>query len=162
MEKDKKLKNFIKTTIREFLNENIQSELKLDDLVGKKFYIEVGSGRESRVWDKDSLIKKISSVILHNLFDYEFYYNWTDVGGEYLQIFKKSTLEPMISKFDDTLNKYFEFENSRYGSDDRTLVFKDHANQSWIDSWFQTNKIIPDELKNDYYKYRQKYAGVTL
>ena len=90
MENNKKLKNFIKTTIREFLNENIQSKLNIDNLVDKKFPIELGSGVETTNWNKDLLIKKISDVITHNLFDRDFYYNWTNNSEEYFNIFRIS------------------------------------------------------------------------
>jgi hypothetical protein len=163
MEQDKKLKNFIKTTIREFLNEGNLNNLKIDDLVNKKFYIELGTSSVSTTWDRDSLIKKISGVILHNLFDRDFYYNWTDKKEEYYNIFKETTLTPMIADINNTLNKYFELKTPPYPRvEEAKLFFKQHNNQLWIDNWFQTNETISDELKNDYYRYRQEYAGVSL
>jgi hypothetical protein len=162
MENDKKLKNFIKTMIREFLNERNLNNLKIDDLVDKKFKIELGSSVESTTWDRNSLVKKISDVITHNLFDRDFYYNWTDNGEEYYNIFKKTTLSPMIIDLNNTLNKYFVFKNTPYSRNEEVLVFIHNNNQLWIDNWFQTNETISDELKNDYYRYRQKYAGISL
>jgi hypothetical protein len=42
MEKDTKLKTFIKTTIREFLNENINNSFKIGDFVTYKSFDEFG------------------------------------------------------------------------------------------------------------------------
>jgi hypothetical protein len=32
----------------------------------------------------------------------------------------------------------------------------------WIDEWFKSNNSVTQELRNDYYAYRKKYAGVDL
>lgn len=152
----------MKPTTTKFVNENNQNKLRFYDLVGKKFRIELGSGVESTTWDKDSLIKKISDVIKHNLFDSDFYYNWTGNREEYFNVFKKTTLTSMIVDLDSTLNKYFVFKHTPYSINEVVLVFKNDDNQLWIDNWFQTNENISDELKKDYYNYRKKYAGVSL
>ena len=107
-----------------FINENIQSELNIDNLFGKKFPIEHGSGYETTYWDKDLLIKKISDVITHNLFDRDFYYNWTNNGEEYFYIFKIDTLTPMMNDIDNTLNKFFVFKRTLYSTLEDVLVFK--------------------------------------
>jgi hypothetical protein len=141
----------------------VQNKIKLDDLVNKKFDIEIGSSTESTLWDKNSLIKKISDVIMHNLFDWDFYYNWTDKKDEYYSIFKETTLASMIANMNNTLNKYFEFIPSPYlRNKDSQLRFTIHNNELWIDDWIKTNTTISIELKNDYYRYREKYAGVSL
>ena len=145
-----------------FINENIQSELNIDNLFGKKLPIEHGSGYETTYWDKDLLIKKISDVITHNLFDRDFYYNWTNNGEEYFYIFKIDTLTPMMNDIDNTLNKFFVFKRTPYSTLEDVLVFKIDNRQLWIDNWFQNNKSISDELRSDYYRYRQKYADITL
>ena len=147
---------------KQFLNESIQSELNIDNLVDKKFPIELGSGVETTNWSKDLLIKKIGDVITHNLFDRDFYYNWTDNGKEYYNLFKIDILTPMINDIDNTLNNHFIFKRTPYSRNEDVLVFKFDNNQLWIDKWFQNNKSISNILKSDYYRYRQEYAGVTL
>jgi hypothetical protein len=141
----------------------VQNKIKLDDLVNKKFDIEIGSSTESTLWDKNSLIKKINDVIMHNLFDWDFYYNWTDKKDEYYNVFKETTLASMIANMNNTLNKYFEFTPSPYlRNKESQLRFTIHNNELWIDDWIKTNTTISNELKNDYYRYREKYAGVSL
>ena len=133
------------------------NEVKLNDLVNTRFSIEVGSGKTTGNWSNEELIEKLKEAIKHNLFDREFYYNWTDLGKEYNSIFEKETLSPMIKNIDRTLKEFFVLKGS-------TLVFRLEGSnaQKWIDKWFQTNKSISNELKSDYYSYRKKYAGVTL
>lgn len=136
----------------EFTNES----LKFKDLVDTKFYIEVGNGARSTTWNKDDLIQEIKRSIKHNLFDSEFYYNWTDNGKEYANVFDKDTMQPLLKNIDKTLNNMFSFKR-----DTLTFTFE-KKNDEWIDNWFQTNKSISDSLRKDYYEYRKKYAGVEL
>ena len=136
--------------------------LNIDNLVDKKFPIELGSNIEKNNWDKDLLIRTLGDVITHNLFDRDFLYNWTNNGLEYFNIFKKDVLTPMIDDINNTLNKYFIFKSTPYSINEEVLVFKNDNSQLWIDNWFQNNKSISDKLKSDYYIYRQKYCGVSL
>ena len=136
----------------EFISESI----KFKDLVDKKFYIEVGSGSTGKTWNEADLTKGIRSAIKHNLFDSEFYYNWTNHGSEYSKVFDKDTLEPLLKNIDKTLNDMFTFKG-----DTLAFTFRE-KNDSWIDNWFQTNKSISSSLRKDYYEYRDEYAGVKL
>jgi hypothetical protein len=137
----------------EFINESI----KFKDLVDTRFDIEVGSGTAATTWDKEALTKEIGSAIKHNLFDAEFYYNWTDDGKEYWKVFDKDTLEPLLKNIDKTLNSMFTFKANKL-----TFNIEHTAAEEWTDNWFQTNKSISNSLKQDYYTYREKYAGVKL
>jgi hypothetical protein len=137
----------------EFTNES----LKFKDLVDTKFYIEVGSGTTGGTWSKEELIQEIKSAIKHNLFDSDFYYNWTSDGAEYLKVFNQDTLEPLLKNIDKTLNSMFTFKNNEL-----TFNIEFKKAEAWIDNWFQTNKSISNSLKQDYYTYREKYAGVKL
>lgn len=134
----------------------VSESLKFKDLVDTKFYIEVGSGTKSTTWNKDDLIQEIKRSIKHNLFDPEFYYNWTDNGKEYANVFDKDTMQPLLKNIDKTLNNMFSFKRNTL-----TFTFK-KKNDEWIDNWFQTNKSISDSLRKDYYEYRKQYAGVEL
>lgn len=136
---------------------NISENVKFKDLVDNKFKIIIGSETTSGNWDKVDLTEKIKEAIKHNLFDWDFYYNWTDNDKEYLKIFKKDTLQPLIKNIDKTLNNMFTFKGNKL-----TFNIKSDDAESWIDNWFQTNKSISKSLKNDYYEYREKYAGVKL
>ena len=136
-----------------FVNESI----KFKDLVDTNFYIEVGSGTTGGTWSKEELIQEIKSAIKHNLFDADFYYNWTDDGKEYLKVFDKDTLEPLLKNIDKTLNSMFTFKANKL-----TFNIEHTAAKEWTDNWFQTNKSISKSLKEDYYAYREKYAGVIL
>ena len=68
----------------------------------------------------------------------------------------------MMNDIDNTLNKFFVFKRTPYSTLEDVLVFKIDNRQLWIDNWFQNNKSISDELRSDYYRYRQKYADITL
>jgi adenylate kinase family enzyme len=139
-------------------------KIKFKDLVNKRFDIEIGSTSTSRDWkDEDEIKKYISEAIKHNLFDSEFYYNWTDNKKEYLEIFENDTLEPLLKNIDETLNDLFVFNEKPYPYGNK-LKFKMNREekQNWIDNWFKTNKSISQSLKKDYYNYRDEYAGVKL
>lgn len=143
----------------EFTNESI----KFKDLVDTKFYIQVGSGTSVTTWNKDDLIQEIKRSIKHNLFDSEFYYNWTDLGKEYSSIFEKETLSPMLKNIDRTLKEFFVLKGSTLTFTSKGKEFAGlEGRQGWIDNWFQTNKSISNSLRKDYYEYREKYAGVEL
>ena len=136
---------------------NISENVKFKDLIDNKFEIIIGSETTSGNWNKVDLTEKIKEAIKHNLFDWDFYYNWTDNDKEYLKIFKKDTLQPLIKNIDKTLNNMFTFKGNKL-----TFNIKSGDAESWIDNWFQTNKSISKSLKNDYYEYREEYAGVKL
>jgi len=141
-------------TFESFLNEAI---LAVDSLIEKPLSIEIGSGTTSGTFSRDELIEKIEDAIKHNLFDSEFYYNWTDNGNEYKKVFNKDTLNPIMKNEDKALKDYFVLKGNK-------LVFNikfDNA-QQWIDNWFKTNKSISQSLRKEYYDYREKYAGVKL
>ena len=141
-------------------------EIKFEELVGNKFSIKRGSGTKTTTWEKEDLLEEIKGVIEHELFDRDFYYNWTDEGAEYYNIFDKYTLTPMLKDIDKTLNEYFVMKKTPYNN---ILEFKEHSKiqsikelgQGYIDNWFKTNPHISPMLRNDYKKYREKYAGVT-
>jgi len=135
----------------------VTESIKFKDLVDTKFDIEVGSGTSSSTWSKERLIQEIKSAIKHNLFDADFYYNWTSDGTEYLKVFNQDTLEPLLKNIDKTLNSMFTFKNNKL-----TFNIEFEKAEAWIDNWFQTNKSISNSLKQDYYTYREKYAGVKL
>jgi hypothetical protein len=137
----------------QFINESI----KFKDLVDKKFDIEVGSGTTGKTWNEDDLTQEIESGIKHNLFDAEFYYNWTRDGKEYLKVFDQDTIKPLLKNLDKTLNDMFTFKGNKL-----TFNIEGSESEAWIDNWFQTNKSISKSLKQDYYDYREKYAGVKL
>lgn len=137
----------------QFTNES----LKFKDLVDSSFNIEIGSGITSGTWNQAELTEEIKKAIKHNLFDWDFYYNWTNSGKEYSKVFDKDTVEPLLKNIDQTLNDMFVFKNNK-------LIFKITGDEAakWIDAWFQNNKSISKSLKKDYYDYREEYAGVKL
>lgn len=139
----------------EFLNESI----KFKDLVNKEFDIQIGSSTEKDYdgWSDEKLNSKIRECIKHYLFDWKFYYNWTENGKEYSKVFDTDTLEPLMKNIDKTLNTMFLFKNNK-------LVFdgNNHKVYAWIDKWFQSSKSISNTLRKEYYDYRQQYAGVKL
>jgi hypothetical protein len=137
----------------DFLNESINFK----KIIGTRFGIEVGSITTTDTWNENNLIDKIEEVIKHNLFDADFYSNWTDNSAEYSKVFDKDTIKPLLKNIDKTLNDMFRF------SGDRLLFNIEGAKaEEWIDKWFQTNKSISKSLKQDYYDYRDEYAGVKL
>jgi hypothetical protein len=137
----------------QFVNES----LKFKDLIDTNFKIEIGSGTDGGTWNQEELTEKIKEAIQHNLFDWDFYYNWTDNDKEYLKTFEKETLDPLVKNIDKTLKDLFTFKDNKLTFN----ITRDDA-EAWIDNWFQTNKSISKSLKQDYYDYREKYAGVKL
>jgi hypothetical protein len=135
--------------------------MKISEIVNKKFDIKLGSSTHTKVWDLESLTQKIENILLHNLYDGDFSFNWTDNSTEYRYVFKTITLQPMMDNINETLDKYFEL---KYISNYPTLCFKpdSKSNRKFIDDWFVNNKNISTELQNEYYIYRLKYTGVTL
>jgi hypothetical protein len=123
--------------------------LNFKDLVNTRFVIEVGSGDRSGVWGEKELIKIIKEAIKHNLFDYDFYYNWTNSKKEYSAIFYKDTTCPLLKNIDKTLSELFLFKDGKL-----TFKIQDDEAIKWIDKWFQTNKSISESLKKDYQDYR--------
>jgi hypothetical protein len=142
-------------TFESFLNESTTPQL--NDLIGKRVAIEIGSGTTTGVFTQDEIKKAISDAIEHNLFDYEFYYNWASKGKEYQDAFRKDTLDVMLKDLSKTLKDLFTFHNGK-------LVFNmlPPIKEKWIDSWFKKNKSISQSLRTEYYNYREKYAGVKL
>ena len=142
-----------------------EGKLKFEDLVGKYFEIELGSSGTSTEWESKELLAYLKKVVTHNLFDSEFYYNWTDSDEkkQYLDIFTNDTLNEIFKNVTNALNKYFEFKTTAYSTNTKVLVFKysNDFRDDWIDNWFKTNKKISVKLKVDYKRYREKYAGVT-
>ena len=142
-----------------------EGKLKFEDLVGKYFEIELGSSGTSTEWESKELLAYLKKVVTHNLFDSEFYYNWTDSDEkkQYLDIFTNDTLNQIFKNVTNALNKYFEFKTTAYSTNTKVLVFKysNDFRDDWIDNWFKTNKKISVKLKVDYKRYREKYAGVT-
>ena len=136
--------------------------LKFADLIGKSFPIELGSSHATRTWDEDSLFKQISDVLTHELFDRDFFYNWTGEGQEYYTLFKESVLRLMMSDLDATLEGCFVFQKTAYSTLRNVLVFKFENITNWRDEWFKTNQAISNELKKDYFQYRKKYFGISL
>jgi len=137
----------------QFINEAI----KFKDLVDTKFDIELGSMSTGATWDQEKLTQEIKDVIKHNLFDADFAANWTDNADEYSKVFDKDTLQTLIKNIDKTLNDMFTFRGNKL-----TFNIEGSKSEAWIDNWFQTNKSISKSLKQDYYDYRDEYAGVSL
>jgi hypothetical protein len=138
------------------------NKITFNNLVNKSFNIEIGSGNTKTIWDKEKLINELKEVIKHNLFDGEFYYNWTDNDKEYLNIFNEMTLKTMFKNVDKILSDFFVFKKTPYSTLEDVLVFNKMDTDLWIDNWFQTNEVISESLKKDYYNYRNEYAGILL
>lgn len=159
----KKFKQFVNETV---INENIIEISGVDSLVGKRFQIEEGSSGHLCYggWEKEKLLEKLRSVIKHELFSGDFCYNWTRHDREYRDVFEKEVLNPMMADIDNTVRNHFHFVRKSWLTDDLILKFKhtEDENELFTDNWFKTNKSISKELKDDYFYYRKKYAGVEL
>jgi hypothetical protein len=122
------------------------------NLIDKKFDFVVGSTTWNQVWNEQDLTEQISRAIQHTMFDWDFYYNWTDNKDEYLEILDKKNLAPMMESVEHTLENWFEFEGKK-------LRFK--TENVDIDKWFmETN--MSNELRKEYIDYRLEYAGINL
>lgn len=124
----------------------------MENLIDKKFDFVVGSTTYNQLWNEQDLTEQISKAIQYIMFDWDFYYNWTDNKEEYIKIFAKKTLAPMMENVEQTFTDWVEFDGKK-------LIFK--IENVDIDKWFmETN--MSNELRNDYYEYRKEYAGVYL
>lgn len=122
------------------------------NLIDKKFDFVVGSTTWNQVWNEQDLTEQISRAIQHTMFDWDFYYNWTDNKDEYLEILDKKNLAPMMESVEHTLENWFEFDGKK-------LRFK--IENVDIDKWFmETN--MSNELRKEYIDYRLEYAGINL
>ena len=122
------------------------------NLIDKKFDFVVGSTTWNQVWNEQDLTEQISRAIQHTMFDWDFYYNWTDNKDEYLEILDKKNLAPMMESVEHTLENWFEFDGKK-------LRFK--TENVDIDKWFmETN--MSNELRKEYIDYRLEYAGINL
>jgi len=164
----KKLAMFIgaaKTTTKS--KSSSKKKLKLDDLVGKKFWIQDGSQKvkSSNPWEKNELIEKIKNTITSTFVDFDFFYNYIDdERPDFKKAFNKSILEPFIKNIDKTLNKYFEYNevgDNFMGQPE--LKIKDNFNKrKFLNDWFLKEPLVTSDLKNKYIKYRKDYANETI
>lgn len=145
---------------------NSNSGLKIEDLVGKKLTVEVGSGSEIGTFTKDQLIKKIREGLTHDLFNWDFYYNYTssDTKNEYVKLYKETVLEPLMKNVNKTLNNWFDLKDASYNrfSNSEVLVIKENKDfRKLTDNWFMKTPMS-DKLRNEYKYYRKSYSGVNL
>lgn len=143
------------------------SGLKIEDLVGKKFYIEAGSDvvGSSMPWTKEQIIEKIKKSLWYNLFEQNFYYNYTssDTKNEYYNLFIKNIIEPYTKNINKTLRDWFELNNPKsdsYFQNGKVLEIK-QVPSNWVDKWFMKTPMS-DKLRNEYKAYRKKQFSVTL
>lgn len=142
----------------EEISESVTNEsVKFKDLVDTRLNIEIGSRTSNGIWNQADLTEEIKKSIKHNLFDWDFYHNWTGKGEEYAKVFDSDVMKGLLTNIDKTLNDMFTFKGNKL-----TFNITGDEAQSWIDNWFQTNKSISKSLKQDYYDYRDEYAGVKL
>lgn len=139
------------------------NENSVDELIGQTYWYRIGSGDEknNEPNEKDYVYKKLSTMIKHNFFDWEFYYNYND-GDEknlYFELFKHEILLPLLKNIDKTLEKYFIINK------DKKIIswgLSREKNQKFIDGFFIENENISKQLRDNYIEYRQDYAGVDI
>lgn len=149
-----------KTTVMVKPKVTKSNNLKIEDLIGKKFYIDIGSTSVGSFepWTKEDIIKNMKKSIWYNLFDQDFYYNYTspNTKNEYYELFMKTIIEPYTKNINKTLNDWFEFndpKNDYYWKDAKYLELK-KLPAGWIDKWF-TKTPMSDKLRNEYKYYRK-------
>jgi hypothetical protein len=136
-------------------------EAKKEHLVNNRVRIKLGSGTTTKVWEEEELKNMLIDVIKHELFDSDFYYNWTKNKSEYVKSFNYY-LSNLTTDIQYMLDRWFIFKRTACSPNQDVLVFKDMETRLWIDEWFKSNNSVTQELRNDYYAYRKKYAGVDL
>ena len=86
----------------------------------------------------------INKLIWHNLFDWEFYYNYG--GGE-----------EYYSEFSEYLKKSTHEVTPNVINENGVVSWKDKAkNREWINEWMENS-----QFSDSYFKYRHQYAGYT-
>ena len=146
---------------------NSNSGLKIEDLVGTKIYIEDGYGVVGTLvpWTREQIIEKIRKNLWYNLFNQNFYYNYTssDTKNEYYNLFIKTIIEPYTKNINKTLRDWFELNDPKsdsYFQNGKILEIK-QVPSNWIDKWFMKTPMS-DKLRNEYKAYRKKQFSVTL
>jgi hypothetical protein len=147
-----------KTTVMVKPKVTKSNNLKIEDLVGKKFYINIGSTEVGSLdpWTKEGIIKNMKKAMWYDLFDQDFYYNYTspNTKNEYYELFMKTIIEPYTKNINKTLNDWFEFNNPKndyYYKDAKYLELK-NAPAGWMDKWFMKTPMS-DKLRNEYKYY---------
>lgn len=160
--KEKSRENRYVRSYKDFLFEN--AKLTNDDLLGKNYVLEVGSGTSSRLGGlrQKDIELFIEELLKHELFDNDFYLNYIDNDQDkktYKKVFQKEVIDPALKNIDKALSDYIEVKNQNI------LAFTSKIDsQKWIDNFFLKNREIKKykRLINDYKEYRLDYAGVKL
>jgi hypothetical protein len=142
----------------QYLLENRDTTLNLDDLVGESAWYLTGS---SEVFIKnasvDDIRSYVESTIMHNLFDWDFYYNYLDRGDAeiYIRSFKRSVSD-LISKLDVAIKSMFTIKYDRV-----TWLHDDKYNRSYINNYI-LNSGLPSNIIDSYKNYMHSYHGVKI
>ena len=131
--------------------------MKFSQLIGRSFPFECGSGIIRSEWNQESLRLRMEETLKHYLFDWEFFYNYTDSKEqrlEYLRTFREQFLEVVFQDIEKVMEQYFTYEKT-YRDWEHFLRFKGKFEQTYIDAWFK-NAQLSDGLKNEYKAYRMK------
>lgn len=130
---------------------------RLNDLLGKKVPISYGSATITTTWTIETATETIRTALTHELFDWDFYYNGTTLGEEYLRVFNDFTLSPLLLDLDTTIRTYFEPCKTYLGAG---LKMKRQPKKC-IDDFFEKSPISA-KLKTEYvqYKKEQNWTGV--
>lgn len=137
------------------------SELKLNDLIGKKYTYVIGSSNQSSIEpnDKDYVLSTIKASLKHYLYDSDFALNYLDglQRKEYNRFFETQIITSMLRKIDFTLDNFFKLEGDKV-----KWKFSSTDTRKMVDEIFRKNSKIPTDVKKAYYEYRLEYAGVKL
>jgi hypothetical protein len=146
--------------LRKFLqSKKLLKEGIIEDIINSgTLQIKIGSGTylDSKP-TKEGIERFFKELILHNFMDWEFYYNWTNQGGEYLQHITNELVKPSLGDLDSFAQQYVDIdEEGDY------VIKKDFDKDKFITNFILNSKTLSGELKQDYKDYMSEYAGVEL
>jgi hypothetical protein len=143
------------------LFEEFINEIKLNDLINKKYTYVIGNSEEKSIGanDKEYVLNTIEASLRNLLYDFDFALNYLDSSQRkaYTEFFEREFLNPRLKNIDKTLNLFFTISGDK-------VKWKLSSAQirQMIDDMFSKNTKMPSDIKKEYYDYRLEYAGVKL
>ncbi len=138
------------------------------DLIGKRFYISIGSGRTSNTWNDELLLRELKNGIYASWFDFDFYYNYLDFQErkEYRDTFIRLLLTPALNDIPKAFAEYFHWKTVWYLLDDPMLyLITDSFNdgrRAKVSEWIMNCRELSVDIRRAYADYRKTYAGEDL
>lgn len=138
------------------------------DLIGKRFYISIGSGRTANIWDSELLLRELKNGIYASWFDFDFYYNYLDFQErkEYKDAFIRLLVSPALNDIPKTFAEYFYWKTVWYlNSEPMLYLISDSFNdgrRAKVSEWIMNCHELSMDIRRTYAEYRKSYADEDI